>query len=236
MNLVSDLRRHRAKHFSQNGEDGVIARLLEILGAGNTFYVEIGAGCGQECNTRWLRENGWSGIMLDSNCSDPTLDLYQEFVTAENVIELLTKYGAPGEFGVLSIDIDGNDYWVCKAILKHFQPRIIVVEFNAALPSNIAVSMPYDPLHRWVGQPYVGQSLLAVQKLGAEYGYSLVFAAPPNAFLALRARLPADYVEISASRAMNPVIGWIVRIAPLLVRFQNRRWNEELRRHPWVYI
>lgn len=236
MNLVRDLRRRGAKHFSQNGEDGIIARLLEIVGAGNRFYVEIGAGCGEECNTRWLRENGWSGIMLDSNCGDPTLDLYQEFVTAENVVELLTRYGVPSEFGVLSIDIDGNDHWVSKEILRRFQPRIVVVEFNAGLPSHIAVSMPYDPLHRWVGQPYVGQSLLAAQKLGAEYGYSLVFAAPPNAFLALRSLLPADYAEISASRAMNPVMGWMVRIAPLLARFQNRRWHEELRRHPWVYI
>jgi hypothetical protein len=235
MNLVRDLRRHGVKHFSQNGEDGVIARLLEIIGAGNRFYVEIGAGCGQECNTRWLREIGWSGIMLDRDCSDASLDLYQEFVTAENVVELLTKYGVPNQFGVLSIDIDGNDHWVCRAILERFHPRIIVIEFNAALPANIAVSMPYDPLHRWAGQGYVGQSLRAVQKLGAKYGYSLVFAAPPNAFLVLRSLLPADYVDVSAIRAMNPLLGWLVRIAPL-VRLQNKRWNEELRKHPWVDI
>jgi hypothetical protein len=236
MNLTRELRRGRAKHCSQYGEDGVIECLLEIVGVTNKFYVEIGAGSGEECNTRWLRNNGWSGVMLDRDHSNPALGLHQEFVTAENINELLAKYAVPTVFDMLSIDIDGNDYWVWKAVLARFRPRVVVIEFNAALPSNLAVTMPYDPLHRWAGQPYVGQSLLAAKKLGAQHGYSLVYAAAPNAFLALRSLLPKNYVEVSADHAMSPEMAFLARFIPLIVRFQNRRTNEEFRKSPWICV
>lgn len=237
MNLVRELRKHRAKHFSQNGEDGVIERLLKIVGIANKFYVEIGAGSGIECNTRWLRENGWSGIMLDRDHSDPALPLYRELVTAENVNDLLLKYNVPDTFDLLSIDIDGNDYWVWKATMTRFRPRVIVVEFNAALPIAEAVTMPYDPDHQWAGQSCVGQSLLASKKLGEQYGYSLVYAAPPNAFLVLRSLLPREYVEVSAVDSLgSALLAILVRLAPPLMRFQEKRWRKELRKFPWIQV
>jgi hypothetical protein len=235
MNLVRELREHRAKHFSQGGEDGVIERLLDIVGITNRFYVEVGAGSGDECNTRWLREKGWSGVMLDRDYSNPDLSLYREFVTAENAGDLLAKYNVPAEFDLLSIDIDGNDHWVWRALMARFRPRVVVVEFNAALPLNQAVTMPYDPLFRWAGQYCIGQSLLAAQKLGAENGYSLVYAAPPNAFLALRSLLPADYVDVAAIRALDPALA-LLRFVPFLARLRDRRWHRELCKNPWIYV
>ena len=236
MNLVRELREHRAKHFSQGGEDGVIERLLDIVGITNRFYVEVGAGSGDECNTRWLREKGWSGVMLDRDYSNPDLSLYREFVTAENAGDLLAKYNVPAEFDLLSIDIDGNDHWVWRALMARFRPRVVVVEFNAALPLNQAVTMPYDPLFRWAGQYCIGQSLLAAQKLGAENGYSLVYAAPPNAFLALRSLLPANYVDVPAIRALGPDLALLLRFVPFLARSRDKRWHREFRKNPWIYV
>jgi hypothetical protein len=229
MNLVRDLRRSHAKHYSQNGEDGVIERILEIVGVTNRRYVEFGAGSGEECNTRWLREQGWTGLLMDYAHQDPALALYQEFITAENINELLEKYEVPASFDLLSIDIDGNDYWVWKAISPRYRPRVVVIEYNAGLPADVPVTMPYDPEFRWRGQPHTGQSLLAVKKLSLEKGYSLVYARPPNAFLVLSSILPPGYREISAGKASGSL--WRV------LNFSSRaRWNSELKRMPWVYV
>jgi hypothetical protein len=230
MNFVREMQRHQARHFSQNGEDGVIERLFGIVGVSNRFYVEIGAGAGDECNTRWLRENGWSGVMLDRDYSNPDLSLFREFVTAENVNDLLAKYRVPVEFDLLSIDIDGNDYWVWRALLTAFRPRVVVVEFSVGLPLNEAITMPYDPLFRWAGESWIGQSLLAAKKLGEANGYSLIYASPPNAFLALRSLLPGAYVDVSVSQALG------MRLHDFLLRWRGDRSYHELRNQPWIHV
>src|SRR5208282_3744611 len=102
MDLFRTLRAHEARHYSQNGEDGVIDCLLRLVGATNRFYVEIGSSEGEECNTRWLREQGWSGVMLDRVHEDPRIPVYRELVTVENLAPLFAKYGVPREFDLLS--------------------------------------------------------------------------------------------------------------------------------------
>lgn len=228
MNFVRDLDSHRACHYSQNGEDGVIERLVEIVGATNRYYVEVGTGDGSECNTRYLREQGWSGLMLDCAHEDASVGLYQEFVTAENVNDVLVKYEVPQDFDLLSIDIDGQDYWVWQAIGARYRPRIVVIEYNAAVPGDVSVTIPYDRDFRWCGQLDTGQSLLAVQKLGRVKGYSLLYACPPNAFLARTSILPDGYQEISTDGA-----------APMtfLYKFsRRRRWKNELCGLSWIDV
>lgn len=226
--LAKDLHRHRAHRYSQNDEDGALARLLEVVGVTNRFYVEFGVGSGEECNTRLLRENGWRGVMMDYACEDPSLPLYREFITAENINELFARYGVPDSFDVLSVDIDGNDYWVWKAIAPRYRPRVVVIEYNRAVPVELAVTMPYDPAFRWAAQPNAGQSLLAVKKLGWSKGYSLVYAEPPNAFLALTSILPPSYREVSAAAAGR--ITWREN------RELRREWKESLEQLPWVHV
>jgi hypothetical protein len=226
--LAKELHRHRAKHYSQNGEDGVLQRLLEIVGVTNRFCVELGVGSGEECNTRLLLKDGWSGIMIDCAFEDPSRPLYREFVTAENVNALLSKYGAPDTFDVLSTDIDGNDYWVWKAILSRYRPRVAIAEYNCVIPSEIAVAMPYDASFRWTGQPNIGQSLHAVQKLAEAHGYALVYAEPPNAFVVLQSLLPPEYAPLSARQASRTT--WIVN------RARRRDWNRRLKHLPWVFV
>ena len=227
-NLAKELHRHQARHYSQNGEDGVLQRLLEIVGVTNRFYVEFGVGSGDECNTRLLRENGWSGVMMDHACEDLSLPLYREFITAENINDLLVKYGVPESFDVLSADIDGNDYWVWKAISPRYRPRVVIIEYNCAIPAEISVAMPYDAGFRWAGQPNTGQSLLALKKLAASKGYALVYAEPPNAFLILKSILPAGCGEMSVRKVSRTT--WLEN------RERRKDWNTRLRHLPWVYV
>ena len=230
MNLVEDLHRHRRRVYSQNGEDGVIERLFDLVGTTNRYFVEFGTGpAADECNTRLLREReGWSGILMDRFWHDPSLPCFRELVTAENLNDLFEKYGVPESFDLLSIDIDGNDYWIWKALAPHYRPRVVVIEYNGGIPADVPVVMPYAADYLWRGEPNVGQSLAALQKLSAQKGYSLVYAYPPNAVLVRADLLPGGYREVSPKQAARLGWGHMSRH-----RF---RWKHELRHLPWVYV
>lgn len=118
-----------SRTYSQNGEDGVIARLFEVLGATNRFFVEFGTGPdGRERNTRLLEEQGWQGLLMDRSAAERNPGIRREFISAENINELFAKYGVPEEFDLLSIDVDGNDYWIWKALRDVYRPRVVVIE------------------------------------------------------------------------------------------------------------
>jgi hypothetical protein len=157
------------KTFSQNGEDGILEKILETIGTTNKFFVEIGTD-GVECNTRLLQEQGWEGVMMD--CS--STGVRREFVTAENVNSLFDKYKVRQEFDVLSIDIDGNDYWVWKAI--NYRPRVVIIEWNCSISPFRALSIPYSPSFAWDSTCYYGASILALKRLGERKGMVLVAA------------------------------------------------------------
>lgn len=172
------------REYSQNGEDGIIAAIFGMIGTTNKYYVEFGVEDGVECNTRFLsKHKGWKGLLMDGSHSNPSLNLHREFITAENIEELLQKYDVPKEFDLLSIDIDGNDYWVWKAI-THFSPRLVIMEYNACIPYEPAVTIPYDAAFQWDKTDYYGASLSALVSLGKEKGYTLIGTDPNgvNAF------------------------------------------------------
>jgi len=100
-------------------------------------------------------------------------EIKKENVTAENIEYLFEKYGVPKEFDLLSIDIDYNDYWVWKAIIN-YNPRVVIIEYNASVPYTESRVVPYDPSHVWDGTDYFGASLLALKKLGESKGYTLI--------------------------------------------------------------
>lgn len=165
--------------YSQNGEDGILAAIFAVIGTTNRYFVEFGVEDGVQCNTRHLTRHGrWSGLLMDG--AEPALgsNVRRAFVTAENVEALFATYGVPARFDLLSIDIDGNDYWVWKAISK-YRPRVTVIEYNSSRPPLPAVSVPYDPLHVWDHTAWFGASLGALEKLGREKGYKLI-ATDPN--------------------------------------------------------
>lgn len=162
------------REFSQNGEDGIIEAIIGMVGVTNRYCVEFGVEDGTECNVRYLlKKRGWTGLLMDGGHEDPHINLHKEFITAENIEELFRKHSVPEKFDLLSIDIDGNDYWVWKAI-THYHPRIVIIEYNAHIPPEIAETIPYNPAFVWDKTDYYGASLLALKSLGETKGYTLL--------------------------------------------------------------
>ena len=158
---------------SQNGEERIIKAIFKQIGTTNRYFVEFGAGEGKECNTRNLQLNGWQGLMMDGRDNGEMSRVKREFVTAENINKLFKKYGVPKEFDLLVIDVDGNDYWLWKA-LKEYSPRAVVIEFNAGFGMHDSKTIKYEPKFSWDGTNYYGASLYALYKLGKQKGYELV--------------------------------------------------------------
>jgi len=191
-----DLESRASSQFSQGGEDGVLFRLFERIGVAHRYFVEFGAWDGQHLsNTANLRLNhGWSGLLMEgSDRADGAL-VQREHVDAENVEALFRRYGVPENFDLLSIDIDGNDYWVWKAV-ESFSPRVVIVEYNIFFMSETAKTIAYDPDHLWDREHYGlyhGASLAAFEKLGRQKGYVLAYTEPycPNAIFVREDQLP----------------------------------------------
>jgi Glycosyltransferase sugar-binding region containing DXD motif len=174
---VETLRSYERKVFSQNGEDGITLRLLDLIGCHEGFYLEIGTESGAECNTRILRGRpGFTGLLLDGKFEDPAIHLHREHVTAENIAGICDRYSVPREVALLSIDIDGNDYWIWKALAPRLTAALVIIEYNAALGPSEHRVMPYDPDFRWDGTDGYGASISALTALGNELGYTLVYA------------------------------------------------------------
>lgn len=172
--LICDINRFEATLYSQCGEDGILDAIFYKIGTTNKFFVEFGVQDGIECNTRFLQEKRrWSGLLMDGGDNNPTF-IKKEFITVENINVLFKKYDVPYEFDLLSIDIDGNDYWVWKEIQESYSPRVVVIEYNAAIPPTESKTIEYISDFRWDGTNYFGASLLALDKLAKQKGYTLV--------------------------------------------------------------
>lgn len=186
--MLNYLEQSEHKVFSQNGEDGIIAAIFRAIGATNQVLVEFGCDPQvQECNSAYWLEQGWQALLMDADdrvYRNPGGRVRHEFVTAENINELFAKYGVPASFDLLSIDIDGNDYWVWKALDDSYRPRVVVIEYNSFIPADQRKAIAYDPYFVWKGTDCFGASLLALKELGERKGYTLVYcdSSATNAF------------------------------------------------------
>ena len=175
---------------SQWGEDGLIQGILRRVPIGQRRFVEFGVADYTEANTRFLLCNdNWSGLVMDGSISniesirhDPIYWRYdlkaeQAFITRENIDELLLSTGFAEDLDLLSIDIDGNDYWVWQAI-SVAAPTIVIVEYNSVFGPHVRCSIPYRPDFRrdeaHHSNLYYGASVGAFELLGRELGYRLV--------------------------------------------------------------
>lgn len=177
-----DLRLYEISRISQNGEDGVLEKIFQLIGTTNKYYVEFGAGNGHYCsNVKYLREKyNWTGLLMDGACSnsmndDLLINLHKEFITAENICNLFKKYNVPHEFDLISIDIDRNDFYVWKTLSAAYKPRVVIIEFNAIFNSNEDKVIKYEANAIWDGRHYFGASILALFNLARKLGYSLVY-------------------------------------------------------------
>lgn len=172
-----DLTIYEKKIYSQNGEDGILLKVFDLIGTTNKYFVEFGVENGFECNTRFMREYlSWQGLMMDGRYSNPLLNLQQEFITAENINDLFEKYDVPEEFDLLSIDLDYNDFYIWLNLSEKFKPRVVVIEYNGSHPwyeDKVAI---YHPFAVWDLTNYYGASLLALDQLGKSKGYTLIYA------------------------------------------------------------
>jgi hypothetical protein len=185
---VSSLSDVEFRVTSQFGQDGIIEWLIHWLGVQNRTFIEIGASQYNEAQTRFLLENrNWRGLLIDA---DPRLadvnqsnlmwrhdiSVVQSFVTADNIDTLIKSANFGGEIGLL-FDIDGNDYWVWRAI-RSVNPVIVICEYNAVLGDLIPAVVPYNSdFDRTQAHPsniYWGASINALVKLALEKGYQLV--------------------------------------------------------------
>ncbi|MDO8828408.1 hypothetical protein [Methylophaga sp.] len=207
--MTSILSQYEKKIFSQNGEDGIITTIFNVIGIKNSYFVEFGVGDGNECNTRLLRENGWNGLWMDGTKSDNSF-VYHEKITAENINSLFEKYSVPHEFDLLSIDIDSNDYWIYKAINACYSPRVIIVEYNASYPPPQSKTVVYDPDLTWQGTNYFGASLVAWINILRARGYSLVGCESRgvNAFFIKNELIRKPFTPLDANEAfVSPKYG-----------------------------
>lgn len=179
---------------SQFDEDGFLIYIFSLIGFKTRKVVEACCGTGDESNTANLIANhSCIGTLFEADpekadtarrfyASQPLCGIWPpnvicEWITAKNVNRLLEEHGATGEVDLLSIDIDGIDYWLWKAI-DAISPRVVVTEINHLWGPDEAVTVPYADDFKAVftqyGSDYAGASIAAFVKLAQDKGYRLV--------------------------------------------------------------
>lgn len=183
-------RDYEFKVYSQWGEDGIIDHLLTRVPITCRSFVEFGVENYTEANTLFLlKHRYWRGLVIDGSPEHIEgirrsetfwkYDLYADcsFITKDNINEIIDRNGFSGDLGILSVDIDGNDYWVWNAI-EVVSPRIVICEYNSLFGPTAKVSIPYqsDFARQTNNAPrgYFGASIAAFNYLAVAKGYSLV--------------------------------------------------------------
>lgn len=182
------------RNYSENGEDGILLYIFSIVGESTKTCVDIGAATGVSGNCANLIVNhGWTGTLIDANQAyveygrsyfrqHPSTRLFppkflHSKITAENVNQLLRTNCVSGEVDLLSLDIDGIDYWVWNA-LDVVTPRVVLAEIQAIWMTEASVTVPNEPdfVPHYIDGfgAYSGASLPAFVKLASKKGYRLV--------------------------------------------------------------
>jgi hypothetical protein len=170
---------------STTGEDGILEKIFEIIPNSNRWCVELGAGNGIKFSNSYdlIVNKGWSSVQIEGdpikyeelitthgeNSQVTCLNKYVSFSGTNTLDNLFKKTSLPHNFDLLSIDIDGNDYYLWES-LEHFRPKVIVIEFNPSIPNQVD----------WVQEKNMevnhGCSLLSLINLGKRKGYELISA------------------------------------------------------------
>ena len=190
------LNRFGAKYFSQTDEDGITLEIVKRLGIKVETFAEIRVGNGLENNTLILLANGWHGFWIGAEdlafnhkLNPKRFVFYKTWVSVENVALLIRQdFESVGinELDVLSLDVDGNDFYIARKLLTTgILPKLFILEYNAKFPPPIKWTIKYDANHSWDMTDYQGASLTLFSELMAEFSYTLVCcnaASGANAF------------------------------------------------------
>ena len=176
--------------FSQFGEDGIIDWLINKIPNIEKVFLEIGTQDYWESNTRFLlKNNNWKGYLFEASNADilkiksqriywqHNIKAFQAFVDRENINELINNNIKEKNIGLLSIDIDGNDYWVIEQISK-LSPTIIICEYNSIFGDVHKLSIPYESNfsrnEKSYSNLYFGCSINAMISLMEKKNYSFI--------------------------------------------------------------
>jgi hypothetical protein len=190
LEILKNIQLAEFKVFSQWKDDGIIQFLINYLDIESKTFVEFGVQDYKEANTRFLLINdNWTGLVMDG--SQANMDFVEKdeiywkynllaltsFVTCENINSILKEHGFDEELGLLHIDIDGNDYWVWKAITV-VSPIIVILEYNSIFGQHQPWTIPYQAdfyrTNAHHSNLYFGSSLLSLCDLASEKGYTFV--------------------------------------------------------------
>lgn len=208
------------KVFSQWDEDGIIQYLTSHLPIRNRTFIEFGVEDYEESNTRFLLfKDHWQGMVLDASEEDIRFiqrdKLYWEFdlqakrawITRENIDSLVREAGFGEDVGLLSIDIDGNEYWIWEAI-RSIRPCIVIVEYNSIFglqPVSVPYKEDFQKRSAHYSGLYYGCSLGALHHLAKKKGYVLlgINSWGHNAFF-VRNDIATDLREVTPEQIYVP--------------------------------
>jgi hypothetical protein len=235
-----DLSRLAPSLYAQGTEEAILTRILARVAPASRYCVDIGASDGlRNSNTALLlREQGWLGTLVEGSAyrfgrlkehygDAGNVRLVGERVQPDTVDDLLDTAGVPPVFDLLSLDIDGNDYWVWRGMQRH-RARLVVIEYNPYYPPPERWVMAYDPEHHWDGSTHYGASLASLVALGATLGYELVCCDDMgnNAFFVDRALYPLLGIANNEPRML---------FRPAMYNLRYVGHNRFLTGHPYRY-
>lgn len=226
---VPGLGRYEYSWLSQNGEDGILRYLFDEIGYESRWFVEFGFGAAQ-CNAlRLMLKEDFRGLLMDGSRENVDCFNYaanqhgidrvtavHTFITRGNLQSLIRDNGVPRDIDLLSLDVDGNDYWFWET-LDCVSPRVVCIEYNAGIGPELALTVPYDDSFERYSKHasgfFYGASLAALQSLGQRKGYYLIGcdSTGTNAFF-LRDDVEIDGITaLTAREAFRPQANWLGR-------------------------
>lgn len=203
----------RSNVYSQFGEDGMVETLFNLIGVKSKKCIEFGAWDGiYLSNTANLFTNhGWEAVLIECDrekfkeliknvsCYKCSCICEAVGINDQSLENILTKNKVDfSEIDLLSIDIDGNDYYVFESLEK-LKPRVVICEYNSTIPSSCDVFAPYKDSVQGVG---FGASVGALNRIAKQKGYTLVGLTDVNAFFIRNDEilLVSDSLEVGLDR------------------------------------
>lgn len=175
-----------AQVYSQNGEDGYIAEIFSRIGEKSRTFLEIGVENGLQNTTRFLLENGWSGVWVEGDetyyneakkhfadyINNGQLKIIHAFVEPNTINEKLDEHEVQNSFDYISVDVDMNTSHIWRALNR--KSRVSCIEYNASIPYSLALEVPYEKGAIWDGSNHYGASLKTLELIGLKKGLNLV--------------------------------------------------------------
>jgi Methyltransferase FkbM domain len=225
-----------------DGQAITVAAIIKVLGmlpGCDRWCVEFGAWDGMVgSNTRQLiTEQSYKAVLIEGSKERfagllknyeriPDIHAYNQFVgysAGDNLDIILKKTPIPKDFDFLSVDIDGNDYHVWRAMTE-YQPKVVIIEFNPTIPSEVTFVQEADPAVS------AGCSLTALVELGTEKGYELIAVIGVNAIFVIKKLYPVFQIEDNSIEAL-----WTKRdcVTYLFSGYDGRIFLRGCRKLPW---